>query len=86
MNSDPPRLLDDPSASPSLRADLARAADARLEGLDLDAGLERLRTATRTGSSGPSGTSLATKLSRARTWISTCLSCEVALSGSRTML
>lgn len=46
MNSDPPRLLEDPSAAASLRQDLAHVDGATLEGLDLAAGLEQLRAAT----------------------------------------
>lgn len=46
MNSDPPRLLDDPSVCAALRSDMSHASNAALEGLDLVAGLERLQTAT----------------------------------------
>lgn len=63
MTSDPPRLLEDPSATASLRSDLAHAAEAEVQGLDLAAGLAALRTAT-TASSGTAlgGTSLLVKV------------------------
>lgn len=46
MTSDPPRLLDDLSADPALRDDLLNATDVQLAGLDLPAGLLKLKAVT----------------------------------------
>ncbi len=48
MTSDPTRLLDDPSTSAALRADLGHAASASVQGLDVAAGIAGLRTAIAT--------------------------------------
>lgn len=64
MNSDPPRLLEDPSAATALRGDLVQASDVTLEGLDHAAGLARLEAATAAGPppAATSGASLTAKV------------------------
>ncbi|MEM9456109.1 MAG: hypothetical protein AAGF11_18145 [Myxococcota bacterium] len=62
MNSDPIRLLDDPTAASGLRGDLQHATDVQLQGLDLTAGLTSLQAATITAAASSAGLSTMAKV------------------------
>lgn len=62
MNSDPIRLLDDPTAASGLRGDLQHATDVQVQGLDLTAGLASLQAATSTAAASSAGLSTMAKV------------------------